>query len=182
MEKKKGLSLLFIGFLLLFSLIAISYFIPFNYQSIWFPSPHDQQFLNAYFILGLACTICFIFSLHYLLNKNITERIEKMCLTHSDRAWIITITLLAMLFPILIRCFVLHQAALTDDEFAYQFSAELLTQGKLYLHSFPMKDFFDHKFLYNDGKLYSQYFLGWPLLMTPGVYLHLPGFMNAFYA
>ena len=40
----------------------------------------------------------------------------------------------------------LHHA-LTDDEFAYQFSAELLTQGKLYLHSFPMKDFFDHKFL-----------------------------------
>ncbi|HPK66507.1 MAG TPA: hypothetical protein PKX99_07970, partial [Thermoanaerobaculia bacterium] len=60
-------------------------------------------------------------------------------------------------------------------------AARLLAAGKLSVPSPAQKLFFDHAFLINDGRLYSIYFLGWPALMVPGVWLGIPGLMNAVY-
>jgi hypothetical protein len=45
-----------------------------------------------------------------------------------------------------------------------------------------MKLFFDRAFMINDGKFYSQYFLGWPALLAPGVALGAPWLMNPLYS
>jgi hypothetical protein len=34
----------------------------------------------------------------------------------------------------------------------------------------------------NDGRMFSQYFLGWPLLMVPGLWIGLPAAANALYS
>ena len=61
------------------------------------------------------------------------------------------------------------------------FAARLLAAGKLSVPSPPLKLFFDHGFFINDGRLRPFGFLGWPALMAPGVWLGIPGLMNAVY-
>ncbi|HEY3381647.1 MAG TPA: glycosyltransferase family 39 protein [Vicinamibacterales bacterium] len=81
-----------------------------------------------------------------------------------------------------VRTFVLRGAALTDDESAYRFTAQLLATGRLWTPSHPLKAFFDRAFMINDGKFYGQYFVGWSALMVPGVYVGATGYMNAVYS
>ncbi len=100
----------------------------------------------------------------------------------SDRALIIALGLIGFCVPILIRWRVVLGADIADDESAYRFMSEVLASGRLYAESPPMKLFFDRAFMVNDGKFYSQYFLGWPALLAPGVGLGVPSLMNPLYA
>ncbi|HEU5258358.1 MAG TPA: hypothetical protein VFU28_20365 [Vicinamibacterales bacterium] len=84
----------------------------------------------------------------------------------------------AFMIPAVIRYALLHGAPLTDDEGAYQFAAQLLASGRLWVASPPMKLFFDQNFMINDGRLYPVYFLGWPALLVPAVWMGAPGIMN----
>lgn len=107
--------------------------------------------------------------------------IERVGRRGSDRSWIVAATVLAFAAAVAVRYGVLHGAAVTDDETSYLFAARLLAAGKLSVPSPPHKLFFDHGFFINDGRLYSIYFLGWPALMVPGIWLGVPGLMNAVY-
>lgn len=99
----------------------------------------------------------------------------------SDRRWIVVTSALAFLIPVTLRGLLLGGAPLTDDESAYRFMAEVLASGKVYADSPPLKLFFDNRFMINDGKLYAHYFIGWPALQAPGVWLGVAGLMNAVY-
>jgi len=107
--------------------------------------------------------------------------IERFGRRGSDRAWIVATSVLAFAAAVAVRYGVLHGAAVTDDETAYLFAARLLAAGKLSVPSPPLKLFFDHGFFINDGRLRPFGFLGWPALMAPGVWLGIPGLMNAVY-
>ncbi|MGD8321974.1 MAG: hypothetical protein PVJ02_16110 [Gemmatimonadota bacterium] len=85
---------------------------------------------------------------------------------------------LGFLLPLLLRIFVLSGADIADDESVYRFSARILLSGHLTAPSPPLKLFFDHAFVVNDGRMFSQYFLGWPALLAPGVALGAPGLVN----
>lgn len=100
----------------------------------------------------------------------------------AERKWVIYGSLFAFLIPAVLRTWVLRGAPLTDDESAYRFMAQVLASGGLFADSPPLKLFFDNRFMINDGKLYAHYFLGWPALMVPGVWLGATGFMNAAYS
>ncbi len=76
---------------------------------------------------------------------------------------------------------VLLRMPITDDEGAYRLAAQILAKGRLFLPSDPDKDFFDHVLVVNDGRTFTQYFLGWPALMLPALLVGLEGFANAFY-
>ncbi len=110
------------------------------------------------------------------------ERIVTAWNAGSDRRWLVITGLLAFLIPAALRVFLLGGAPLTDDESAYRFMAEVLAQGRVYADSPPLKLFFDNRFMINDGKLYAHYFVGWPALLAPGVWLGMTGLMNAFYS
>lgn len=84
----------------------------------------------------------------------------------------------AVLLPLVVRELVTLEAPLTDDEGAYWFSAQLLRMGRLWVSSPPMKLFFDNAFLVNDGRVYSQYFLGWPAFLALGGALGIPQIVN----
>jgi hypothetical protein len=96
----------------------------------------------------------------------------------SDRRFLLWTCTAALLIPLAIRRWLLHGAPLTDDEAAYRFGAELLASGRLWVQSPPLKLFFEQNFMINDGRLYPVYFLGWPALMAPGVWIGAPGLMN----
>jgi hypothetical protein len=81
-----------------------------------------------------------------------------------------------------VRLVVLRDAPLSDDESPYRFMAELLATGRLQAPSPPLKLFYDRPFMVNDGRLYAQYFVGWPALMAPGIWLGIGGYMNAVYS
>ena len=100
----------------------------------------------------------------------------------SDRSLIAALSLLGFFIPLLICWRVTLGADISDDESAYRFMAELLASGRLYAESPPMKLFFDRAFMINDGKFYSQYFLGWPALLSPGAALGIPQLMNPIYS
>ncbi len=96
--------------------------------------------------------------------------------------WMLIGSLAGLAIPVTLRLFLLHGAPLTDDESAYRFMAELLASGRLRASSPPLKLFFDRTFMINDGHLYAQYFIGWPALMVPGVWLGCVGMMNPVYS
>jgi len=100
----------------------------------------------------------------------------------SDRSLIIAISLVGLCIPLLVRWHLLQGADIADDESAYRFMAELVASGRLYAESPPMKLFFDRAFMINDGKFYSQYFIGWPALLAPGVAVGAPWLMNPLYS
>ncbi len=99
-----------------------------------------------------------------------------------DSVWMVAVTTLAVVIPLGLREFLLGTAPMTDDEGAYEFMARLLASGRLYTDSPPLKEHFDIHFMVNDGKYYSHYFLGWPALMVPGIWLGIPKQLGALYA
>ncbi len=99
-----------------------------------------------------------------------------------DATWLAVTMAAAFLVACTIRAFVLRGAVVTDDESAYRFMAQVLASGRLWVDSHPMKAFFDRVFMINDGRFYGQYFIGWPALMAPGVFLGATGYMNALYS
>ena len=98
-----------------------------------------------------------------------------------DRTVAIALTIFAVAMASAVRLLLLRGVALTDDEASYRFAAELIASGRLWVPSHPLKLHFDHPFFINDGRFQSAYFLGWPALAAPGVWLGMVGYMNALY-
>ncbi len=147
------------------------------------PTPRYGRFLALWTVFGGGAAIFLAAGLFPLLTAaRLDTRILAAWRRSSERKWIVYGSLLALLFPAALRVWLLQGACLTDDESAYRFMAEVLAMGRLAADSPPGKLFFDNRFMINDGKLYAQYFLGWPALMAPGVWLGVAGFMNALYS
>ena len=107
-----------------------------------------------------------------------TMRLRNEWIALPDRRFLLWACLAGLVIPLAVRYFLLREAPLTDDEAAYRFGAQLLAKGRLWVPSPDMKIFFDQNFMINDGRLYPVYFLGWPALMVPGVWLGMPGVVN----
>ncbi len=90
--------------------------------------------------------------------------------------------MIALAIPLILRFTVLHNMPVSDDETCYEFMARLLASGRLSVPSPPAKLFYDHLFMINNGRLFSQYFIGWPAMMIPGVWIGLPAAANALYS
>jgi hypothetical protein len=97
----------------------------------------------------------------------------------ETRGFLLLATACGVIIPAAIRGFVLQGAVLADDESVFRFSAHLLASGRLTAPSHPLKLFFDHAFMVNDGRMFSQYFLGWPAIMSLGVPLGATGYVNS---
>ena len=143
------------------------------------PRPEMMAYLLVWGFFGTGAVLFGALGLTPLLNQDWVHRVQER--SYSRPSFVIAASILAVLIPVSIRMFVLRGAPVADDESAYQFSAELLASGRLYVESPPHKLFFDRAFLINDGRMYTQYFLGWPALMVPFVWAKVPGYANAVY-
>ncbi len=139
-------------------------------------------FLVFWTLFGSIAAVSFGCAFASMADADWAQDTYRQLRATSDRQLILALTAIAFAIPTLIRWQLLQGADLTDDEPVYRFSSELLASGRLYASSPPMKLFFDHVFMINDGKYYSQYFLGWPALLAPGAALGIPGLMNPAYS
>ena len=139
-------------------------------------------FLLFWSVLGSLAALFFGSAFSVASDSDWTAGTGRQLRETSDRSLIIAMSLLGLCIPLLVRWRLLQGADIADDESAYRFMAELIASGRLYAESPPMKLFFDRAFMINDGKFYSQYFLGWPALLAPGVALGAPGLMNPVYS
>ncbi|OIP34227.1 MAG: hypothetical protein AUK47_18060 [Deltaproteobacteria bacterium CG2_30_63_29] len=172
------------AFLVLLWSIGHAYFADFalDFGSITLPAPRYTYFLLFYVVFGTAAAAFLALGLARLgSHLQVEAHLEEIGKT-TDRQVIFLLSLLGLLIPLIIRAMVLQGAPITDDESCYQFMAELLARGHLTAQSPDLKIFYDREFMINNGHLYSQYFMGWPALMVPGVWLGTSEFMAAVYS
>ncbi|MGB8223837.1 MAG: hypothetical protein WCF10_14715 [Polyangiales bacterium] len=139
-------------------------------------------FLVFWVLLGSIAAVLFGCAFAMIADADWARETYQQLRATPDRHLIVAFSAIAFVLPALIRWRLLEGADLTDDESVYRFSSELLLSGRLYAKSPPMKLFFDHVFMINDGKFYSQYFMGWPALLAPGLAAGAPGLMNPAYS
>lgn len=147
--------------------------------SVHLPMPLHIAFLAVWGVFGSFAAVALAYA---IADRDWLRRALDAARGSADRKWLIYGCAAAFLLPLSIRILVLRDMPLTDDESSYRFMAELLASGRLWAESPPLKIFFDRGQMINDGKLYAQYFLGWPMLMVPGVWLGFTGLMNPLYA
>ncbi len=150
--------------------------------SITAPAIRYAYFLLFWTVLGSLAALGLAVGFTRTARISNVREVVRAGFEAPDWAWMWTSAGLAFLLAVGLRRWVLHDSPLTDDESAYHFMAEVLASGRLTGPSPPMKLFFDRAFMVNDGRLYSQYFLGWPALLAPGVLVGVPGYMNAAYS
>jgi len=153
--------------------------------SIRQPTPEYASFLLFWIVLGGASVWFIGMGVTRALSRTTYPgRMTTKWNAVPDRAWLFGGVLLGVMLPVLIHILVLHGADLTDDESVYRYQAQLLASGRLTGSSLPpeLKLFLDRIFMINDGRMYGQYFVGWPALMVPGIWLGVPGLVNALYA
>ncbi len=66
----------------------------------------------------------------------------------------------------------------TGDEFSCLFQARLFSGFRLHADSPPLRELFDVQYLVNDGRWYSKYFPGWPLVLALGAGTGLSPFLG----
>lgn len=144
------------------------------------PAPHLGRILAYYLIFGGASVLLLAWGLLRLFPDAATAGAARLR-QGSDRSFVVAVSLLAFALGAFAYQYLLQRMPLTDDENVYRFATQILAEGRLFLPSDPDKDFFDHLFLINDGRTYTQYFLGWPALLAPFLALGLEGYANAAY-
>ncbi|HMA34079.1 MAG TPA: glycosyltransferase family 39 protein, partial [Chloroflexia bacterium] len=66
-----------------------------------------------------------------------------------------------------------------QDDVAYLWQAKIFALGRAWVPAPPLPDFFDQGFiLITDGRWFSKYPPGWPLLLVPGIWAGLPWLVN----
>lgn len=90
--------------------------------------------------------------------------------------------LCVFLFTNLVSYFIFDHIPHINDEIVYLFQAQIFLSGHLYYPSPCGKEFFDFTHMINNGKWYSQYPLGYPLLMVFGLVLKAPWLINPLFA
>jgi hypothetical protein len=139
-------------------------------------------FLLFWCLFGAIAAVFFTLAFAHLAGADWAQETYAQLRATSDRHLMLAFSAIAFALPALLYWRLFQGVHLTDDESVYRFSAELLASGRLYADSPPMKLFFDHVFMINDGKFYSQYFMGWPALLAPWVALRVPELANPMYS
>lgn len=152
--------------------------------SMVLPAPGEMMFFLFWAVFGslAAGLLAVALGRAYLSLDRVQALVDGTPSPARDLRFLVVASVLGFLVPALVRLLVLRGAPLSDDESAYRFMAELLASGRLRAPSPPLKLFYDRPFMVNDGHLYAQYFVGWPALMAPGIWLGIGGYMNAVYS
>src|SRR4030042_1645908 len=91
---------------------------------------------------------------------------------------VITASVFALVFCSLFSALVFERIPHVHDEIDYFFQARLFLSGRLYAPSPCFKEAFDVPHMINNGRCYSQYTPGFPLVLLAGLISGLPWLLN----
>lgn len=146
--------------------------------TVMLPAPRWFVLALLLVVLGLPAAVLLAVAGWALLGPERLERLRAAWAAYPDRRSLLLVATFGLLLPLAVRSAVLGGAPVTDDEASYRFGAELFASLRTSIPSPPMRLFHEHGFVVNDGRLYSVYFPGWPLLLAVGVWLGLPALVN----
>lgn len=86
----------------------------------------------------------------------------------KSKILLISFCLLIFVITLLISYIPLKSYVIPFDEASYYFQTKILSRGKLYVQSPPIREAFTAPHIINNGKWYSKYTPGWPALLLPG--------------
>ena len=86
----------------------------------------------------------------------------------KSRILLISFCFLVFVITLLISYIPLKSYVIPFDEASYYFQTKILSSGKLFVESPPMRESFTAPHIINNGKWYSKYTPGWPALLVPG--------------
>lgn len=95
---------------------------------------------------------------------------------------VIGAALFVFIFCNIFSYFVFNHIPHVNDEIDYLFQAKLFKSGRLYAPSPCGRESFDFPHTINNGRWYSQYTPGFPLLLTLGLIFRAPWIINSFLA
>ena len=167
-----------------FYLVGFAFFDGFTLDlgSLVVLTPRYLNFVPMWVLFGGLSSVFLTLALaRRAASRDQVDALDRLMARLADmpgRYFVVGSCAVAMVVPLILRTCVLRGAPLTDDEGAYRFAADLLASGRLWAASPPLKLFFDQNFFINDGRLYPAYFLGWPVLLCAGIWLHVPAIVN----
>lgn len=141
------------------------------------PTLFKSYFTGVYLILIPGLIVFILLCLYLKISPENILKINLRKKTLIIVSWGVCLALFA--FVLFISYGLFKGIIPPFDEFSYLFQSKLLLQGKLFMESPPMREFFQSSNIINNGRLYSKYTLGWPLLLTPGTAMGIPFVINA---
>ena len=89
------------------------------------------------------------------------------------------IFLVSMAALMAVSALVFQGTPMATDEQVYRFQAKVFAAGSLYAEAHPLQAFFESAYLvHHDGKLFSLFCPGWPLLLAAGELTGMPWLIN----
>lgn len=145
--------------------------------SINFPTKRLAVAWNLYALWGIGAWVG--------INLTVGDLFKRVAdgASASKAGWFYALAVcvgLSFLIACAMRLFVLQGVPLTDDETSYYLASETLSVGRLFGDAPSLPEFFDRGFLVIEaGRMYSQYFIGWPVLLAMASFLHLEYWLSA---
>lgn len=159
----------------------------FAFAPLW--APHIQQVWgrnlfatpDAMVLLGLTLLVSLL-AAYLLPDFSVRTELSKFC-RNRTKAWgfgigVLSFALLAYILY-LVNQHILHSFLSSADEHSCYFLAECLRRGKLYVDIPPFADFFKVVHVgMRDGKWFSVYPPGWPLIWAFGLQFNIVDWLN----
>jgi len=110
----------------------------------------------------------------YRRNGGLWTRLQRIPM----KIWVGGIMALTFIASVVMAYWPLEGRPHIPDDICYLFQALTFSTGRLYVDSHPLREFFNLLFMINDGKFYSLFQPGWPVILTLGVFIKLPFIIN----
>ncbi len=130
-------------------------------------------------VIALKNTLL-LFSILWLAGKNlkIISKTNELFLGCRERTFLLGLFGLSVLYSATMAYFKYAGFAMSGDGYAYLTQAKIMAQGRLYVDSHPLRQFFHCDYMVNNGKYFACYPIGASVFMLLGVLVGMPWLAN----
>lgn len=139
----------------------------------------DFQLLKSALAVALGNTILLFFIL-WLSGRGLKSlsQISNLFLNCREGTFLLVLFGLSVLYSAILAYFSHGSFPMSGDGYAYLTQAKIMAQGRLYVDSHPLRQFFDCDYIVNNGKYFGCYPLATPFFLMLGVLVGMPWLVN----
>ncbi len=137
------------------------------------------RLLRDSLVTALSNTLL-LFAILWLAGKElkIISRLNNLFLNCREAGFLLGLFSLSVLYSATMAYFKYGGFPMSGDGYAYLTQAKIMAQGRLYVDSHPLRQFFHCDYMVNNGKYFACYPIGTSLFLLPGVLVGLPWLVN----